>query len=56
MNKIIDNNKAKARAKPGQILLIFFFAYMGQAECQNHNNEIDNLFDNFLIDCHNDLN
>lgn len=29
ITKIIDKNKAKARAKPGQILLIFFFPYMG---------------------------
>lgn len=44
MNKIIDNNNAKAREKPGQILLIFFFPYLGQAESQNHNNKINDFF------------
>lgn len=43
ITKIIDKNNAKARAKVRFILLIFFFPYMGQAEGQNHNNEIDNL-------------
>ena len=53
--KTLDNNKAKARAKPGQILLVFFLPYMGQAESQNHNNEIDNPFNYFLFSCHNDF-
>lgn len=56
MNKIIYNNNAKARSKPGQIFLIFFFANVRQAESQNHNNEIDNFLQNFMINCHNDLN
>lgn len=41
MNKVIDNNKVKARAKPGQILLIFFFPDVRQTESQNHNYKID---------------
>lgn len=56
MNNKITKNKNKPISKVRFKLLIFFFANVRQSESQNHNDEIDNLLEHFMINCHNDLN